>query len=83
MRGREPKEPDADSRIRQLSEKYGAKGVGLVGPIFPGVTASVLIGLSLGFRRASLARWLSIGVAVMFAFYTLGLWLLIELVGIQ
>ena len=47
------------------------------------MTASVVIGLSLGLRRASLARWLSIGVAVMFAFYTFGLWLLVELVGVE
>ena len=82
-RGREPRPPDPDSRIRQLTDRYGAKGLGLIGPIFPGVTASVLLGLTLGFSRASLARWLSIGVAVMFALYTAGLWLLIEVVGVD
>lgn len=82
-RGRPQREPDTDSRIRQISDRHGAKGLGLVGPIFPGVTASVLIGLSLGLKRASLARWLSLGVAVMFALYTGGLWLLIEVVGVE
>lgn len=82
-RGRPPPEPGPDSRARQLADRYGAKGLGLVGPIFPGVTSSVVIGLSLGLRRASLARWMSIGVAVMFGLYTAGLWLLIELVGVD
>jgi hypothetical protein len=82
-RDREPRQPDPDSRLRHLTDRYGAKGLGLVGPIFPGVTASVLIGLTLGLSRGALARWLSIGVAVMFALYTAGLWLLIELVGVD
>lgn len=81
--GRPQREPDLDSRIRQVTDRYGAKGLGLVGPIFPGVTTSVVIGLSLGLKRASLAQWMSIGVAVMFALYTAGLWLLVELVGVE
>ena len=83
MRDREPREPDPDSRIPQLTNRYGAKGLGLVGPIFPGVTASVVIGLSLGLKRSSIARWTSIGIATMFALYTVGLWLLVELVGVE
>jgi hypothetical protein len=47
------------------------------------VTASVVLGLALGMNRASLARWLMIGIAVMFALYCGGLWLLIETVGLQ
>lgn len=82
-RDREPRQPDPDSRIHQLTERYGAKGLGLVGPIFPGVTASVLVGLTLGLTRSSLAKWLSIGIAVMFALYTAGLWLLIEVIGVE
>jgi uncharacterized membrane protein len=82
-RDREPRPLDPDSRIRQLTDRYGAKGLGLVGPIFPGVTASVLVGLALGLSRSALARWLSIGIAVMFALYTVGLWLLIEVVGVE
>ena len=78
----DPHEVDTNSRIRQIGDRYGAKGLGLVGPIFPGVTASVVIGLSLGFERTAIARWMSIGVAAMFAVCTLGLWLLVELVGV-
>lgn len=83
MRGRPPREPAPDSRVRQISDRYGAKGLGLVGPIFPGVTASIAVGLSLGLSRGSLARWMSIGIAVMFAVYTFGLWALIELFGVS
>jgi hypothetical protein len=83
MRNREPRQPDPDSRIRQLTDRYGAKGLGLVGPIFPGVTASVVIGLSLGLTRSSIARWMSIGIAAMFALYTVGMWLLVELIGVE
>jgi len=83
MRDRQPREPDADSRVRQLTDRFGAKGLGLVGPIFPGVTASVVIGISLGLSRASLARWMSLGIVLMYALYTVGLWLLVELFGVQ
>jgi len=82
-RGTEPKPPEPDSSIRRFADRYGAKGLGMVGPIFPGVTASVLIGLALGMPRAAIARWMSIGIAVMFALYCAGLWLLIEVVGIE
>ena len=83
MRDRAPREPDPDSRVRQLSDRYGAKGLGLFGPIFPGVTASVVIGISLGFRRASLARWMSLGIVMMYAVYTVGLWVLVEVFGVE
>lgn len=76
-------EPDPDSRIRILANRFGAKGLGLVGPIFPGVTASVVLGFALGMKKAALARWMSIGIAVMFALYCAGLWLLIEVVGVD
>ncbi len=82
-KNRPDKEIDPDSRIRQFADKYGAKGLGIVGPIFPGVTASVLLGFALGMKKAALARWMSIGIAVMFALYCGGLWLLIELVGVD
>ncbi len=83
MRDRPPREADPDSRIRQVADRYGAKGLGLVGPIFPGVTASVVIGISLGLGRASLARWMSLGIVLMYALYTVGLWVLVEVFGVE
>lgn len=82
-RGADARSPDPDSSIRRFADRYGAKGLGIVGPIFPGVTASVLIGLALGMPRAAIARWMSVGIAVMFALYCGGLWLLIEVVGLE
>lgn len=76
-------EPASIPRLQEIVDRWGAKGLGLVGPIFPGVTASVVIGLALGLPRGAIARWMSLGVAVMFAVYTAGLWLLIELVGVD
>mgnify|MGYP001815416533 CR=1 FL=1 len=71
------------SRVRDLADRYGPAGLGLVGPIFPGVTASLIIGLTLGMPRGALAKWLGFGVAIMYALYTLGLWALIELIGVE
>lgn len=79
----EPDAPDPDSWIGRFADRFGAKGLGIVGPIVPGVTASVLLGLALGFPRSALGRWMSIGIALMFALYCGGLWLLIEVVGLE
>ena len=35
--------PAPDSAMRRIADRYGARGLGLIGPIFPGVTASGLI----------------------------------------
>jgi membrane protein DedA with SNARE-associated domain len=67
---------------KQMLGKYGTQGLGLIGPIFPGVTVSVLIGLAAGIDRKQLASWLSIGVLAMYAIYTVGLALIIEIAGI-
>ena len=82
-------DPDVDdversgqARSHRLIERYGARGLGLVGPIFPGVTGSVVIGLGMGLERKAIARWMSLGIAVMFAVYVGGLWALIEVVGV-
>ena len=69
--------------VHAVVDRWGATGLGLGGPIFPAVTASVLIGLALGLERGAIARWMSLGVAVMFAVHTGGLWLLVELVGVE
>ena len=79
----EPDPPDPESRIGRFADRYGAKGLGMVGPLFPGVTASVLLGLTLGMKRAALGRWMTIGIGLMFALYCGGLWLLIEVVGLE
>jgi membrane protein DedA with SNARE-associated domain len=67
---------------QEMLGKYGTKGLGLIGPIFPGVTVSVVIGLAAGIARKELATWMSIGVLAMYGVYTIGLAALIEIAGI-
>jgi len=81
-RNRQPADENQEWVAHRFAECYGAKGLGLIGPIFPGVTASVLLGLTLGVEKNALARWLAIGTALMFALYCGGLWLLIEVIGV-
>jgi membrane protein DedA with SNARE-associated domain len=66
----------------QMLGTYGVRGLGLIGPLFPGVTVSVLIGITAGVDRKELATWMSIGVVAMYAIYTVGLALIIEIAGI-
>ena len=75
----------SDERLEAGSKvfgSYGTRGLGLIGPIFPGVTVSVVIGLAAGIDRKELATWMSIGVLAMYAVYTVGLALIIEIAGI-
>ena len=67
---------------KQMLGKYGVEGLGLIGPIFPGVTVTVLIGLAAGIEKKVLAKWMTIGVLAMYAIYTVGLALIIEIAGI-
>jgi hypothetical protein len=70
--------PGPAGRVRVLIDRWGAKGVGLVGPIFPGVTASVLAGTAAGLDRRALARWMTVGIAVMYGLYVIGAWVLLQ-----
>jgi hypothetical protein len=81
--GRADDAAEPSGAARRFVDRYGVKGLGLVGPIFPGVTASVLIGLGLGMKRGDIARWMSVGIAVMFALYCVGLWALVEVIGVD
>jgi hypothetical protein len=65
--------------MRSFIDRYGVRGLGVVGPIFPGVTASVAGGLALGLDRRALGKWMTIGIIAMYGLYTLGLSLLVYL----
>lgn len=78
-----PTPPDPESRLGRFIDRFGVRGLGLVGPIFPGVTAALLIGLVLRVDRRSLLIWLSIGVAFIYAVYVAVLVWLIDLVGLN
>jgi hypothetical protein len=66
----------------QMLGKYGVEGLGFIGPVFPGVTVTVLIGLAAGIDRKVLAKWMGIGVLAMYGIYTIGLAVIIEIAGI-
>jgi hypothetical protein len=69
-----------NGRVHKFVDRFGVRGLGIVGPIFPGVTASVIGGLALGLDRRSLGKWMTIGIIVMYGLYVLGLALLASLV---
>ncbi len=70
---------DHAGRVRRFVDRFGVRGLGIVGPIFPGVTASVAGGLALGLDGRELGKWMSIGIIVMYGLYTLGALLLVDL----
>jgi len=63
-------------RLQSISQR-GPVWLGLIGPTFPGVTVSAALGIAAGMDRNSLARWMVVGIAVLYAVYTLGLWLIV------
>ncbi len=67
---------------KEMLGKYGTKGLGLIGPIFPGVTVTVLIGLAAGIARKELAKWMALGIVLLYGIYTVGLVVIIEVAGI-
>lgn len=67
---------------KEMLGKYGTKGLGLIGPIFPGVTVTVLIGLAAGIARKELAKWMALGIVLLYGIYTIGLVVIIEVAGI-
>jgi hypothetical protein len=73
---------DAHEKVSKVLGQWGTRGLGLIGPIFPGVTVSVVIGLAAGIDRNELVKWMTIGIFVLYALYTIGLAVLIEITGI-
>jgi hypothetical protein len=77
------KQPEeAQEKVAGLLGKWGVRGLGLIGPIFPGVTVSVVAGLAIGVDRNELVKWMTIGIFGLFAVYTVGLAIIIEITGI-
>ena len=60
--------------VRRLVDRHGPPGLGLLGSLFPGVTASCVAGLALGVDGRSLARWMSLGTSILYGAYTLFWW---------
>jgi hypothetical protein len=70
---------EAQERGRRILGRWGTRGLGIIGPIFPGVTAAVLIGVGAGADARELGRWMTAGILGMYGLDTVGLWLLVEL----
>ena len=57
--------------MRDVTERFGAPGLGLLAPFTIGGLAAALLGPALGVPKRRLAIWLAIGSAVMVTAYTL------------
>ena len=73
---------ETKERVSRMLGERGVRGLGLIGPIFPGVSVSVIVGLAMGADRGELIRWMTVGILALFAVYTLGLVVLIEVFDI-
>ena len=73
---------DAHEKVGKVLGQWGTRGLGLIGPIFPGVTVSVVVGLAAGIDRNELVKWMTIGIFGLYAVYTVGLAVLIEITGV-
>lgn len=67
-------ESKAVTRTRRVVGRFGPIGLGLIGPIFPGVVASSLSGVAIGVDSKRLGIWLTIGIGVWFSLFTLAWW---------
>ena len=63
-----------EHRTQRFVDRYGSIGLGLVGPLFPGVIASTISGVAVGIESKHLGRWLTLGIAVWFAVFTAIWW---------
>jgi hypothetical protein len=73
---------EAQEKVAKVLGRWGIRGLGLIGPLFPGVTVSVLAGLAAGVDRNELVKWMSLGIFGLYAVYVAGLAVLIEIAGV-
>jgi membrane protein DedA with SNARE-associated domain len=77
------KDPEAaQAKVSKLLGRWGVHGLGLIGPIFPGVTVTVIVGMAIGVDRNQLVKWMTIGILGLYAVYVVGLAILVELTGV-
>lgn len=78
LRSRVVKNDDGESkaatRTRRIADKYGPVGLGLIGPVFPGVVASSLSGAAVGVDSKRLGIWLTVGIGLWFGLFTVAWW---------
>ena len=66
------------TRTGKLVDRYGPFGLGLIGPLFPGVLTSTISGVAVGIESKRLGLWLSIGIGLWFAVFTVLWWAVSE-----
>ncbi|MGI9641565.1 MAG: hypothetical protein ACR2N9_02160 [Acidimicrobiia bacterium] len=77
------KDPDAaQDNVSNLLGQWGVRGLGLIGPIFPGVTVTVIVGMAVGVDRNQLVKWMTVGILCLYAVYVVGLAILVEITGV-
>lgn len=59
------------SKFQVLSERYGAKAIGLLAPTSVGTWPGTLVGIAIGLRRRHLAIWLGLGIPLWVTFYVI------------
>lgn len=64
----------SEGRARRLVDRFGPVGLGLIGPVFPGVIASSLSGVAVGVDSKRLGIWLTVGIGAWFALFTVAWW---------
>ena len=64
----------ASSGTQRVVDRFGAVGLGLVGPVFPGVVASSLSGVAIGVDGRRLGMWLTVGIVLWFSVFTAAWW---------
>ncbi|MBK5110576.1 MAG: hypothetical protein JJE10_04325 [Thermoleophilia bacterium] len=76
-----PKDDEADEqddsgeeksgKARGLVDRFGAPGLGIIGPMTIGGFASVISGVAMGIPKVKLAIWIGIGQAIVVILYSL------------
>jgi hypothetical protein len=65
----------ATGRAGRVADRFGAIGLGLIGPVFPGVVVTSLSAPALGLDRRRVSIWLTVGIVAWFSIFTVGWWL--------
>ena len=62
---------EKSSRARGIVDRFGAPGLGLIGPMTIGGFASAISGVAMGLPKVKLAIWVGIGQAIVILLYSL------------
>lgn len=62
-------------RARRIADRFGPIGLGLIGPLFPGVVVTSLSAPALGMDRKQVSIWLTVGIVAWFSIFTILWWL--------